>query len=122
MFLKENIAYIVENRRLKQKDLAEILNVSVAVAGTYINGRSFPKYDSLLLLSDYFGVTCDDLLRVDLSKGETQKNTKITQNNNNGGHNIAGNHIAIADEQINKLLAIIEEKDKQINKLIDKLN
>ncbi len=118
--LGKNLKFLLEKEKRTNAFLSEMTKTAQSTVGNYVNGENLPKVDFLLMVSDYFGVSCDDLLRVDLSKDETQRSANITQHNNNG-HNIVGNHIAVADEQINKLLAIIQEKDKQISKLIDKI-
>ncbi len=119
-FLGKNLKFLLEKEKRTNVFLSELTKTTKSTIGNYLNGSSYPKVDFLLTVSDYFGVSCDDLLRVDLSKGETQNNANITQHNKKG-YNIVGNSNNIANEQISKLLAIIEEKDKQINKLIDKI-
>ncbi len=119
-FLGKNLKFLLEKEKRTNVFLSELTKTTKATVGNYVNGENLPKVDFLLIVSDYFGVSCDDLLRVDLSNEETQSNANITQNNKKG-HNIVGSHNDIANEQIGKLLSIIEEKDKQISKLIDKL-
>ena len=58
----ERLVQLRENRELKKKDLAAILNVSASCISQYEKGTSIPGYDVLLRLSQYFGVSIDFLL------------------------------------------------------------
>ena len=61
----ERLVQLRENRELKKKDLAAILNVSASCISQYEKGTSIPGYDVLLKLSQYFGVSIDFLLAND---------------------------------------------------------
>lgn len=56
------------NRNLTQKELGAKLGLSKAVVSKYENGLSYPSFDLLLQIADYFHVTTDYLLGV--SHGE----------------------------------------------------
>ena len=66
--LNENISYLIDKNRFNQEEFAEILSVSRAVVSSWINGKGNPKYDKLLLISEKFNVSVDNLLKKDLSK------------------------------------------------------
>lgn len=51
-----------ESRELTKKQLAKILHVSDSCISQYENGSSMPGYDTLLSISQYFGVSVDYLL------------------------------------------------------------
>ena len=50
------------DNRLKQKDVAAYLNVSVATISHYESGVNTPNLDTLIKLADFFGVATDYLL------------------------------------------------------------
>ena len=55
---------------LSQKDLADKIYVTRQTVSNWENGKSYPDIQSLLLLSQLFGVTVDQLIKGDL---ETMK-------------------------------------------------
>tara|TARA_B110000090_G_C13345116_1_gene432687 strand:+ start:301 stop:741 length:441 start_codon:yes stop_codon:yes gene_type:complete len=81
MLIRENIEYLIKKNRLKLLEFGKILGVSMAVAGTYKNGRAKPSYETLLVLSDKFNISCDDLLKKDLSKEEGSNNGLVKESN-----------------------------------------
>lgn len=50
------------DKRLSQKQLAQILYVTTGTVSNYENDHHLPDVDKLILLADYFGVTTDYLL------------------------------------------------------------
>lgn len=63
-----NIKYLREKKKLTQQELADELNVSRStIAGYEAEGKQ-PSIDKLSKISDYFGVTLDQLVKQDLSK------------------------------------------------------
>ncbi|MBE6853200.1 MAG: helix-turn-helix transcriptional regulator [Ruminococcus sp.] len=48
---------------LSQENLAELLNVSRQSVSKWERGKGYPEMDKLLFLSNYFGVTLDELLK-----------------------------------------------------------
>lgn len=51
---------------LSQDDLAEIVYVSRQTISNWETGKSYPDLKSLLLMSDYFDVSLDELVKGDL--------------------------------------------------------
>ena len=51
-----------KNRELTQEELAQVLYVSRTAISKWESGRGYPSIDSLKEISNYFGVTIDDLL------------------------------------------------------------
>lgn len=55
-----------QERKLRQKDMAEKLGITESAYGYYEQGRREPPYETLQQLADFFGVSIDYLLgRVD---------------------------------------------------------
>ena len=51
-----------KNRGFTKKELAQVLYVSRTAISKWESGRGYPSIDSLKEISNYFGVTIDDLL------------------------------------------------------------
>lgn len=51
---------------LSQEELAEIIHVSRPTISNWENGKSYPDLQSLLLLSDYFKISLDELVKGDI--------------------------------------------------------
>ena len=58
----KNIRNIREDRDIRQKDIAKILNVSQNTYSQYENGVISLTADVLIKLADFYGVTVDYLL------------------------------------------------------------
>ena len=59
MFIKEKR----ESLKMTQIELSEILNVSRSTLAMWETGRSSPPVDKLIIMSDLFGCTIDELVR-----------------------------------------------------------
>lgn len=57
-----------KNHGLTQGELGSKLGLSKAVISKYENGMSYPTFDVLVRITDYFKVTTDYLLGVERSK------------------------------------------------------
>lgn len=58
-----NLKILRKKNKLTQEDLASCLNLSSKTISSWEKGRSEPKIDMLLKLSDYFNVTLDALIK-----------------------------------------------------------
>ena len=67
MTLGERIAALRSEKKLSQGDLAEKLNVSRQSVSKWETGASVPELDKLLLLSEVFGLSLDQLVKGDAS-------------------------------------------------------
>ncbi len=65
-----------KSHSLTQKGLGSQVGLSKAVISKYENGMSYPTFDILILIADYFGVTTDYLLGVE--KGKTVDLSTLT--------------------------------------------
>ena len=66
MYLAQNIKYLREYKGELQKDIADLLGVSISTMSKNESGDYEPDIEKLITLADHFGVTIDDLLRNDL--------------------------------------------------------
>lgn len=62
MGLGEMLAALRKERKLGQKELAALLNLSVSTISNYEKGVHDPDLDTLCKLADFYGVTTDYLL------------------------------------------------------------
>ena len=69
-----------EKRGLQKKQLADILNVSIACISQYEKGTSMPGYDILLAIARYFNVTVDYLL----GNEDDAKQSRLSENYTTG--------------------------------------
>ena len=68
MYFDSNIRFLRGRKKLTQDQLSIALGVNRSTLNNYENGISGPSIQSLVILSDYFHVAIDTLLRVDLAK------------------------------------------------------
>jgi len=75
----EFITELRKEKNLTQKDLATELNVSDKAVSRWETGKGFPDVDSLQALSNFFGVTINELLAGE--KAETKTIKEIAEEN-----------------------------------------
>lgn len=69
----EIIEKLRRERKMAQKQLAAVLNVSVGTVSNYENGVHFPDLDMMRKLMDFFGVSADYLLGVTEYRGNAER-------------------------------------------------
>lgn len=57
-----NMKALRTQRKLSQSEFSKQLNISQNVISQYETGTRFPSFENLLMLSDFFGVTLDELI------------------------------------------------------------
>lgn len=68
IFFDSNIKFLRSRKKLTQDQLSTAIEIKRSTLNNYENGISGPSIQSLILLSDYFHIAVDTLLRIDLSK------------------------------------------------------
>lgn len=63
-----NLQYLRKSVNAKGKEIAKIFGVNHSTYSKYENGLVQPSMEGLVKISEFFGVTVDDLLKKDLSK------------------------------------------------------
>ncbi|MGL4695667.1 helix-turn-helix transcriptional regulator [Enterococcus larvae] len=81
-------------KQISQEGLAEVVHVSRQTVSNWETGRSYPDLQSLLLLSDYFEVSLDELVRGDVSM--MKKTVEIRKMNILAGVMVGGFVLMIA--------------------------
>ena len=79
MELGKRILEIRKENDLTQDGLAEICNVTRQTISNWENGKSYPDLDTLVMLSDSFGISLDALL-----KGDREMVSEITKEQKQG--------------------------------------
>lgn len=67
MFFGKNLQYLRKLKGLNQGEMLDIIGIKRTTWGGYENGTSFPKFDDLLKIAEYFDISETDLIRKDLS-------------------------------------------------------
>ena len=68
MNLSEKIITLRKQKHWSQEELAEKLNVSRQAVSKWENASSIPDLDKIILLSEFFGVSLDDLIKEDIEE------------------------------------------------------
>ena len=61
-----NISFLRKRKHISQADLAQELEIKRSSLSGYELGNSEPNFENLLKFSDFFKISIDKLLRVDL--------------------------------------------------------
>jgi len=69
IYVAENLRFLRKSKKLTQAQLSEKLGLKRSVLGAYEEGRAEPKYNTLIIFSDFFKVGIDDLLLKKLEAG-----------------------------------------------------
>src|ERR1700733_1473514 len=67
-FLGQNIRYLRRQYSNTQTELASLIQKGQTTIGNWENGISEPNVEELLILSNYFDISLDILIKIDLSK------------------------------------------------------
>ena len=67
MYFSKNLKLLRKRRGRSQADLSSLLQMKRTSLSGYELGTSFPNYETLILISDFFSISIDKLLRIDLS-------------------------------------------------------
>jgi len=76
IYIPTNIRYLRKLKGLKQRELAEKLNVKAHSICQYEIGTNAPTIDNLVKLSDLFNVSIEQFVRIDLSDEMKKIKTK----------------------------------------------
>jgi transcriptional regulator with XRE-family HTH domain len=99
------------NAKMKQKEVATLLNITPATYSRYESGQIDPDPKTLIKLSELFGTTVDDLLIKD--NDENKFNLQMFGKKNASDANVAmafGKILTLKDEEAKKLtLQIMDE-------------
>ena len=77
MTLAEKLKKAREQAGYSQSQVAEKLNISRQAVSRWENGRAYPDIDNLVLLSEMYGVSTDELLKDKVEDIQLEVNTPI---------------------------------------------
>ncbi len=66
-FLGKNLRYLRKQSSKTQSEIAALINKGQTTVGNWENGISEPNLDELIVISNYFDISLDILLKNDLS-------------------------------------------------------
>ncbi len=67
-FLGKNLRYLRKQSSKTQSEIAALIKKGQTTVGNWENGISEPNLEELLIISNYFDIPVDTLLKVDLSE------------------------------------------------------
>ena len=73
----EKLRMLMDERDMKQKDVAAALHIPVSTLGGYVQGKSQPDFAMLKLLSNFFNVSIDYLLDNTTGDIQTEKESEL---------------------------------------------
>ena len=82
MTLGQKIFELRNKQKMSQGDLAEKLNVSRQSISKWETDASIPELDKLIMLSDLFNITMDELVRDELPEKDTDEKKASTEKSN----------------------------------------
>jgi len=68
MYFSINLKLLRTRRKRSQADLSTVLDVKRSSLSGYELGSAFPNYETLIRISDFFKISIDKLLRIDLGR------------------------------------------------------
>lgn len=83
MRLANLLKYNRELKQLSQEDLAKILNVSKENIMKWEKGIAYPSISTLIIISDYFEISLDKMIKDDASLKNIIINSSKQQNSDN---------------------------------------
>ena len=84
MSLNNRLKQTREAAGLSQKDVAEALNISRQAISRWENGKSYPDLDNLVLLSDLYHISLDELLKGKSSERYNSESNHTLEENESG--------------------------------------
>ena len=61
--LSINLRYLRTSRRLTQAEMSADIDIDMKAYAKYEEGRSEPTIDTLIRISEYYGITVDELVK-----------------------------------------------------------
>jgi transcriptional regulator with XRE-family HTH domain len=113
MYISENIKFLRKRKKITQFDLADNLKIKRSSINNYENGIAIPPIDIIIRISDYFGLSIDTMIKVNLSK---LRESQLYQIEHGSDIFLKGNQIRIltttVDSQNNENIELVSIKAK----------
>ncbi len=66
LYLAQNLKYLRERKGISQNEIAKVFEIGQPTVGNWEAGRREPDLKTIIQLAEYFGVTLDELVLMDL--------------------------------------------------------
>lgn len=73
-----NLKYYVELSNKDQRTICKELGLPEASLSNYLTGKSIPRYKTILMLADYFGISMTDLIKKGDKKEDSEEQKKLS--------------------------------------------
>jgi transcriptional regulator with XRE-family HTH domain len=110
--LAKNIRLLRKKSSKRQEDIGFLVHKGQTTIGNWETGKSQPNIEELLVISNFFDISVDILLKVDLAKTNflpperRKKKTAPTANENKNDNTVKYNH--------NEWESLVKEHDEKI--------
>jgi transcriptional regulator with XRE-family HTH domain len=109
----QRLKYLRKKHKLTQQQLGEKIGVSQRIVGYYETGDRFPNQETLLNISNFFGVSVDYLLNDDISQTVSRPTKEEVFESENLDLNLS--EVKYKDDNNSELsYSIIVDKDKNV--------
>jgi len=113
MYFKNNIKLLRKRRKRTQDDVSHALEMKRPTLSGYENGVGTPNLNTLIQFSEYFGVTVDTLIKVDL---ESLSEIQLSQLEKGYDIYIKGSNLRVlattVDQDNEENIELVNEKAK----------
>lgn len=73
MYFGSNLNYLLEINKIQQVEIAHLTNKTRASVHQWIHKNTLPPLDTLMILSDYFSISIEELVFIDLMQEEIKE-------------------------------------------------
>jgi len=118
-FLGKNLRHLRKQSSRTQSEIASLIQKGQTTIGNWENGISEPSLNELMIISNYFDIPLDTLLKVDLA--ETHAQTIQRQGGGARPYSHRDKESPVVEEPANNLAFVLKEiKEMQLK--IEQLN
>ncbi|KIU20097.1 helix-turn-helix domain-containing protein [Weissella cibaria] len=78
MQIGEKIKIIRENKKISQENMAKSLHVSYQAVSNWERGKSYPDISNIIMISDLYNISLDELIREDKNYKEILLEKKVS--------------------------------------------
>ena len=78
MKIGEKIKIIRENKKISQENMAKSLHVSYQAVSNWERGKSYPDISNIIMISDLYNISLDELIREDKNYKELLLEKKVS--------------------------------------------
>ena|ERR1700744_5065865 len=120
-FLGKNIRYLRKHSSKTQSEIASLIKKGQTTIGNWENGISEPNVEELLILSNFFDIPLDVLIKVDLTEAASgQSVSKV-------GNLVAYDHSSddgsyVKEDRMNYVLQEIRSLREELDKLNERIS